>query len=348
MPNPIFIQSPQNKSILDKGFDYGVKGGLIIGGFFLLRKLYRDYKKTEEEKNIDKKPETRQAMSLRSAMNPSGISWLKSMDTTNVKAILDTAKEIKNIDAVREAYKNLYTDDMWEDLKSELSPEDLERFTKTAQYGQSKEAGTTNKIFNLKPGYVITAKEGNLRKTPKTSAYFLSVIPFSNYLNQKISNIILTAKENKYLGVFDAKKEDVAMDTESNVLFIRVRAFSKEQKEIKYWVAKSVVNIVEKREEVFDKQNHLVRGLEKVLIPVASLSGIGFCDLTGYENIAVSKIATPVLNNQLKIVGMAGPDMIIGLLTGETLTDGKEMNLIKVKTDQGFERWVNQKHITVK
>lgn len=347
MPNPIIIQSPQNKSVLDKGLDYGVKGGLIIGGFILLRKIYRDFRKNEEEKNMDKKPETRQAMSLRSAMNPSGISWLMSMDTTNTTSLFDTAKQITNIEEVRQAYKNLYNSDLWDDLKSELSASDFERFTKTAQFTSSKVKGNTNSLFNLKAGYIVTAKEGNLRKTPKMSAYVLSVVPFSDYMNKKISNIFLTAKANRYLGVFDGGKDDTAMDTENNVLFIRVRTTSKDGKEIKYWVARSVVNIIESRDEIIDKNGKLKPGITKVEILSSSLSGNSFSGITGYENFVVSNTLTPVLDAQLRKVGMAKPEMLIGIFTGDRISDNSGLNLLKVRTVQGNERWVNKNDVNI-
>ena len=68
-----------NKSVL-------IKGALIAGGIYLTyrvgKNLIAKVNKNNAQKNTDDKPEVRQAMSLRSSVNPSGYSWMKSFDTT--------------------------------------------------------------------------------------------------------------------------------------------------------------------------------------------------------------------------------------------------------------------------
>lgn len=46
-------------------------------------------------------------MTIYSAMNPSGMDWMKKMDGTNTEAILNTAKEIADLNKVQDAYRKL-------------------------------------------------------------------------------------------------------------------------------------------------------------------------------------------------------------------------------------------------
>jgi hypothetical protein len=89
-----------------------INGALVVGGIYLTYRLGKNIiaslNKSDAQNKADDSPEVRQAMSLRSAMNPSGISWMMSMDTTDTSTVLNTAKTITNLDSVQKAYKNLY------------------------------------------------------------------------------------------------------------------------------------------------------------------------------------------------------------------------------------------------
>ncbi|MFM1794407.1 MAG: hypothetical protein RL642_792, partial [Bacteroidota bacterium] len=113
------VQTVQdNQSVL-------IKGALIAGGIYLTyrvgKNLIAKVNKNNAQKNTDDKPEVRQAMSLRSSVNPSGYSWMKSFDTTNVDTVMEIAKTITNLDKVQKAYKDLYQDNLLDDLQSDLS-----------------------------------------------------------------------------------------------------------------------------------------------------------------------------------------------------------------------------------
>lgn len=73
-----------------------VNGILVLGGIYITyrlgKKLIAEFNKSNAQDNADDSPEVRQAMTLKSAMNPSGISWMMSFDTTNSSQILNTAK----------------------------------------------------------------------------------------------------------------------------------------------------------------------------------------------------------------------------------------------------------------
>lgn len=73
---------------------------------------------------------------LRSAFNPSGISWLIATDTTNTKAVLSIAEQMKAkgvpYSYVANAYFTAYNDDLAKRLQSELSTSDLQKFNTSA------------------------------------------------------------------------------------------------------------------------------------------------------------------------------------------------------------------------
>ena len=66
-----------------------VNGVLVIGGIYLSYRLGKNLlaalNKSDAQAKADDSPEVRQAMALRSAMNPSGVKWMMSIDTTNTE-----------------------------------------------------------------------------------------------------------------------------------------------------------------------------------------------------------------------------------------------------------------------
>jgi hypothetical protein len=109
-----------------------INGALVVGGIYLTYRLGKNIiaslNKSDAQNKADDSPEVRQAMALRSAMNPSGISWMMSMDTTDTGTVLNTAKTITNLDSVQKAYKNLYQDNLLDNIQDELSTSEYQKF----------------------------------------------------------------------------------------------------------------------------------------------------------------------------------------------------------------------------
>ena len=101
-----------------------LRGLMIAGGLYLGYRVTSKAIKNMRSRNTsvlaDQSPEVRQAMGLRSAMNPSGVSWLMWSDGTNEDAIAQIASQITNLDAVATAYRNLYGKELIQDLQGEL------------------------------------------------------------------------------------------------------------------------------------------------------------------------------------------------------------------------------------
>ena len=72
-----------NDSISHKLLDYGLKAVLVAGAVYGISKIVKNYQKNNTEHEVEKKPEVSQAMTIYSAMNPSGNDWMRKMDGTN-------------------------------------------------------------------------------------------------------------------------------------------------------------------------------------------------------------------------------------------------------------------------
>ena len=76
-----------------------VNGILVLGGIYITyrlgKKIIDGINKKDTQTKADDSPEVRQAMALRSAMNPSGISWMMSFDTTNTNSIFNIYSSTK-------------------------------------------------------------------------------------------------------------------------------------------------------------------------------------------------------------------------------------------------------------
>ena len=158
-----------NDSIQHKLLDYGIKAVLLAGAVYGISKIVKNYQKTNTEHQVEKNPEVSQAMSIYSAMNPSGMDWMKKMDGTNTEAIFNTAREITDLNKVQNAYRKLYNSSLMDDLSHELSPEDYTKFMNTLKFStnNTKKGNNKPKVDFKRGTYVATKLPTNIRKTPK-------------------------------------------------------------------------------------------------------------------------------------------------------------------------------------
>jgi hypothetical protein len=85
MPPYRYIPFPMANSGSSNSGGPSLTGGLMLFGGLLLtyhlgKKLIEELRKGGAERRADDSPEVQQAMLLRMAMNPSGVSWMKSFD----------------------------------------------------------------------------------------------------------------------------------------------------------------------------------------------------------------------------------------------------------------------------
>ncbi len=102
-------------------------GALSLGVSYLVAKrIIKNIRKKRTERKFTE--ESQQALLLRSAMNPSGASWLIWMDGTKEEAIFNIAAQITNFKKVQQDYQNLYNRSLIKDLQKELSTDEYTRF----------------------------------------------------------------------------------------------------------------------------------------------------------------------------------------------------------------------------
>lgn len=317
-----------NDSISHKLLDYGLKAVLVVGAVYGISKIVKNYQKSNTEHEVEKKPEVSQAMTIYSAMNPSGMDWMKKMDGTNTEAILNTAKEITDLNKVQDAYRKLYNSSLLDDLRQELSPEDYTKFLNTLKFSSKNiNKGTNKPKIDFKKGTLIATKlQTNVRKTPKN----ISKWSFD-------SNIIKLAEAGKFIGFATGKSEfDNSGSGETGTLFIEIQSVALDTKKpVFFWVAASQLQTISQADYKARKYPFFW------LNEKDTLSGFD-----GTQRRVITFSAVPVLDEQFRMIGIASPLQQLGYSIME-LNDNKGNEYVKFITNQKKQHWVNKKFVQV-
>jgi len=196
-----------------------INGALLVGGTLLAyhigKKALLDARRSRTQSLADDSAEVRQAMAFRSAMNPSGFPFLRRIDFTDTPLLLETAKLMRDLDKVARAYKDLYGDDLFMDLQSELSPEDYQKFLVLASSNPEKVqgAGSAAPVLFAKPRMLLVAKrEVFIRSSPDASNHGALYERFS------VKNIVRSAKPGDFIGYATGGQH---YDTKNDVKFVQ-------------------------------------------------------------------------------------------------------------------------------
>ncbi len=317
-----------NDNISHKLLDYGIKAILVAGAVYGITKIVKNYKKSNTEHQVEKKPEVSQAMTIYSAMNPSGMDWMKKMDGTNTEAVLNTAQEITDLNKVQDAYKKLYNSSMLDDLRQELSPEDYTKFLNTLKFSTKNiNKGTNKPKIDFKKGTLIATKlQTNVRKTPKN----ISKWSFD-------SNIIKLAEAGKFIGFATGKSEfDNSGAGETGTLFIEIQSIALDTKKpVFFWVAASQLQSISQADYKARKYPFFW------LNEKDALNGFD-----GTQRRVMAFTSVPILDEQFRMIGIASPLQQLGYSIME-LNDNKGNEYVKFITNQKKQHWVNKKFVQV-
>lgn len=335
-------------------------GGLVVGiSAFVLYKLGRRIITRIRSKNTslkaDEDLETQQAMLLRNAMNPSGISWMMSFDTTNTDAVLEVAKKITNFDKVAKTYKKLYDADLTADLQSELNTEEYQKFltlitanaTVTTTNSDGSTTTTTSPLatYATKGQMIVAKKEVFLRSSADASFHYGFFESGSN------NNIIGKASPGEFIGYATGKQE---FDVENNVKFIQVGyVIVKENlpslyksyagKKYTFWVSSSS-NYVDKFDyfkQMFDKYPTTA-----VIIKYKKPLDYYDSDVKGVGNrLVVSVKDMHVLNEKMQPYVSVEKETLLGEYIGELTT--ARTRFVKFRTVDNTERWADASTIKI-
>jgi hypothetical protein len=323
-------------------------GGVAIGlgGYALYRLgkgIIENIKKNQTQSNVGENLETQQATVLRTSMNPSGISWMKSFDTTDSNTILATASQIKDLNSVVKSYKNLYQDDLMTDLQSELSTEDYKKFLSIVQ-GNSQAKGTTATAYAKPQQLIVAIKDVTVRKTPDASYHG------AWYESESENNIVIVAKAASFIGYATGKQQ---YDAKNDVKFIEVgyqflktglpTSIQKYAGVVyRYWVSSSsnYITKLNSAKEFLASYPNLANEVKykKAIGTLGELSGL-------FPKAVITKVATSLYDENLHPSIKVESKTILGnylmsLNTGTT-------NYVKFKTIDNTERWVKANDIQI-
>lgn len=325
-----------------------VNGVLVIGGIYLSYRLGKNLlaalNKSDAQAKADDSPEVRQAMALRSAMNPSGVKWMMSIDTTNTETVMDTAKIITNLDNVQRAYKSLYQDNLLDDLQSELSASDYQKFLTIVSSNGKKEftTGGSSALQFAKANQLVVAKKAvSLRSAPDATNHGAFYEVFSD------KNIIRSAKPGEFLGYATGRQQ---FDEVNNVKFIEVAyvinganapsAYKKKNKlRVSYWVSSSAIYV-----EIFPYYKNMFDAYPNTKNYTSWMKPQDYFTLKGIPMPRLlTKVKTPILNERLLPISIALPNTLLGKLIMSINTGSGEF--LQFQTVDKTIRWVDKKYI---
>jgi hypothetical protein len=327
-----------------------VSGLLVVGGIYLTyrlgNRLVAQWSKRQTQTLADDSPEVRQAMTLQSAMNPSGVRWMRSFDTTNTRKVLETGRLITNLDAVQSAYQKLYQSNLLDDLQSELSTEDYQKFITLVSSNSQKvttPGGSAPVQFAKPQSLVVAKKEVFLRSSPDATNHGAIYEQFSP------RNILRTAKAGEFLGYATGRQH---FDERNNVKFIEVAYVingakapanlkSKNKQRVSFWVSSSATYV-----ELFTYFKPMFDTYPGTVSLTAWMKPVDFFTIKGIAAPRLLTIATtPILDEYRQTINQAQPNTVLGRFI-MSIDTGEDVYL-QFQTVDNQLRWVNQKTIAL-
>lgn len=324
-----------------------VEGLLITGGVYVGYRIVSNLIKNHQQRNTadgaDKSPATRQAMGLRSAMNPSGMSWLMWTDGTNEDAIDELASQIVDLNAVSVAYRRLYNSELTQDLQKELSTnhfnEFLTRISNNRINQSSSSPGSSSGAYTAPMRMIVAKKNVFVRTSPDASYHG------AWYEKFETKNIYKTSKAGEFIGYATGKQH---YDSKNKVKFIEVvykigplapdwlKPHMGQTKIL--WVSSSS-NYVEQFSDVksMEAKYPRTKGVTKYRLPV---SGMGWLSQPGSR--VISSTDSELFDKRFNAIGQVQSNVLLGYPV-MTLGGGED-DFTLVRTLQGQDRWIATKN----
>lgn len=204
---------------------------LAGGGYAVWRlaiKPQQDKQRREQiQEAAQNDPTVAQAMLLQAAMNPSGITWLRSADGTDEESIRSVARSITDLKSIQTAYFKITGRSLLDDLRNDMTTTGYNAFMnqialnpKTEKVVDSKGNITQKSIAPaaglVQAGQLIVAKK-NLHFRSSPDATFTGGA--RDILDIGSNNIISTYPAGNFVGYATGQS---AFDAKNNVKFIQV------------------------------------------------------------------------------------------------------------------------------
>lgn len=334
---PILPISNQNQKKVLRGLL--IAGGIFLG-YRLSSKAIKAYRARGTSALADQRPEVRLAMGLRSAMNPSGISWLMWSDGTNENAISQIAAQIQDLDAVATAYRNLYAQELIRDLQNELSTDLFNSFLQTVSNNRINQQSSGNRSSSsgayTAPQRLVVAKRSVFVRTSPDASYHGGWYEFGEK-----KNIFKTAKPGEFVGYATGKQH---FDSKNNVRFIEVAyrvgpsAPSGWQKDIGksrlLWISASTLYTEQfSSVSAMEARYPNTKGVTTYLLPIP---GLGWLSTPGSR--IITSVSGPIMDEKFKSLGMVSEGVLVGYPVMSL--EGGQTQMTLVRTLEGKDRWL--------
>jgi hypothetical protein len=328
-----------------------IRGLLIAGGLYLGYRLgsslLADLREQRTALQADNSPTVRQALALRSALNPSGLSWLMWADGTDEAAIRQLSGQISNLDAVITAYRALYRSELLEDLQGELSQAMFQEFLTTVSNNRinaNPGGSTAGQGAYTNPGRLVVAKrEVYVRTSPDASNHGA----WYEVLSER--NIFRTAKAGDFIGYATGRQH---YDARNDVKFIEVGfrvspsvSVSTLPAEYRRLAGRSQILWVSASGTYTEQFSTVAamearwpqtRGYATHLLP---LSGLGWADGgTGAGSRVVTVRPTMVMDEGFRVLTQAEAGVLMGYAVMGL--SGRGIDYTLVRTAGGQDRWL--------
>ena len=336
-----------------------VAGAIVgVGGFLtykLVRLIWSSIRSNATSRQADDDPNVRAAMTIRVAMNPSGISWMSSFDTTNNEAIFNTARTITDLDAVIKAYRKLYDSDMMTDLQSELSADEYQKLLNIITSNPNKQGGADPVTWAKKTQMVVSKKQVTIRKTPDASYHG------GFYEDKKEDNIIKMVDPSVFIGYATGVQQ---FDSKNNVKFIQVGYIVKKdgipEKYKKFAGTKSVFWVSASADyvDIFSKYNLMFDRYPNTKLAVSYMKPLDYYEAPAEDpnkkrngvsglpiKAVVSKRQTRILNEKMMPIVTVEPQTLLGAYLGGLDTGQKKY--VRFLTASGTERWADESNVQI-
>lgn len=325
-------------------------GGLYLG-YRLTRRALEDRRARNTSVLADQSPAVRQAMSLRSAINPSGVSWLMWADGTNEAVVQQVASQIQNLEEVGRAYRNLYASDLLPDLQKELSTALFDGFLQTVSSNRVNDASaqpfkaTPQGAFAAPMNLIVAKQAVRLRTAPDAS--------YQGSWHEALEpnkNIFKTAAAGEFIGYATGRQH---FDTKNNVKFIEVTrtvtagplpaAWQGEAGQTRtLWVSASKNYTEQFASEAALTQRYPQHvGVTSYVQP--SPAGVGGWMAAAGQRLLTTR-PTPVMNQRFQRLGTAPAGTLLGYPVMELRGETPDKQWTLVRTVEGRDRWVPTSH----
>ena len=257
---------------------------------------------------------------------------------------MEIAKTITNLDKVQKAYKDLYQDNLLDDLQSDLSTGEYEAFLNIIASNANKDTsngGAPPVQYTKKNQLIVAKKDVTLRSSPDASNHGAFYEVFSE------DNIYRLAKAGEFLGYATGQQH---YDEVNNVKFIQVAyvinakyaptAYKKKNKvKMAFWISASSNYTVQ-----FPNAKAMISAYPKTSSTAAWKKPLDYFDLKGIPPPRLlTKSSAVILNEQFAPINYASANTILGQLMMSMQT--KQGVLLKFRTIDNTIRWVDQRYI---